>query len=73
MTRRLNRYVVAFSEAALSSEIVFSASYRVEGEHLIFLTEDGRLTALFLLEIVLRWSMIDTPVSSLESIAGRDK
>ncbi len=55
----LKMYVVFFTEAALGFQIVIAGSYRIEGEHLIFLTEDGRLAALFLLEIVEHWSGTD--------------
>jgi hypothetical protein len=49
-------YVVFFTEAALGSQIVLAASCHIEGDHLIFLTEEGKLAALFLLSIVERWS-----------------
>jgi hypothetical protein len=52
-------YVVCFTEPALGSKIVIAGSYRIEGEHLIFLAQDGRVAALFLLEIVEHWSSTD--------------
>ena len=55
----LKMYVVFFSESTLDFQIVIANSCRVEGEHLVFLTEDGKLTALFLLEIVESWSGFD--------------
>jgi hypothetical protein len=59
MVECLKMYVVFFTEAALGSRIVIAESYRIEGEHLIFLAQDGRLAALFLLEIVEHWSCTD--------------
>jgi hypothetical protein len=59
MLDSLKMYVVLFTEPALGFRVVIAGSYRIEGEHLIFLTEDGRLSALFLLEIVKRWSCTD--------------
>ena len=55
----LKMYVVCFREPALGSKIVIAGSYRIEGEHLIFLAEDGRLAALFFLEMVAHWSSTD--------------
>ena len=59
MVECLKMYVVFFTEPALGFQIVIAGSHRIEGEHLIFLTEDGKLAALFLLEIVERWSSTD--------------
>jgi hypothetical protein len=59
MAECLKMYVVFFTERALGFQIVLAQSYCIEGEHLIFLTEDGRLAALFLLEMVERWSGTD--------------
>lgn len=55
----LKMYVVFFSDASLGFQIVLAASSRIEGDHLVFLTEDGKLAALFLCEAVKRWSSID--------------
>ncbi len=55
----LKMYVVFFSESALDFQIVIANSCRIEGEHLVFLTEDGKLAALFLREIVESWSSMD--------------
>ncbi len=63
MIECLKMYVVFFTEPALGFRIVLAGSCRIEGEHLIFLTEDGRLVALFLLEIVERWSTTDVAMA----------
>jgi hypothetical protein len=52
-------YLVFFTDPALGFQIVIAGSYRIEGEHLIFFGEDGRLAALFHLEIVKHWSSAD--------------
>jgi hypothetical protein len=59
MAERLKMYVVLFTEPALGFQIIIAESCRIEGEHLIFLTEDGRLVALFLLDTVKRLSTTD--------------
>ena len=56
MADRLKLYVVFFKDAALGTQTVLASSCRIEGEHLIFLTGDGELAALFLLEIVMCWT-----------------
>ena len=55
----LKMYLVVFSEGALEYQIVLAHSYRIEGEHLVFLNENGELAALFLLEMVKRWSSME--------------
>ncbi len=52
-------YVVSFLDPALGFQIVIAGSCRIEGEHLVFLKEDGKLAALFLLKTVKLWSIID--------------
>jgi hypothetical protein len=59
MVECLKMYVVCFTEPVLGSKIVIAASYRIEGEHLIFLAQDGKVAALFLLELVEHWSSTD--------------
>jgi hypothetical protein len=52
-------YLVRFKGTGLPTEIVTAANIEFHGEHLIFLTSEGALAALFLLEIVESWSEID--------------
>ncbi len=59
MVQGLKMYVVFFTDPALDPQIVIAGSYRIEGEHLIFFAEDGRLAALFHLDMVKRWSIAD--------------
>jgi hypothetical protein len=63
MVECLKMYIVFFLEPGLGFEVVIAGSYRVEGEHLVFLTEDGRLAALFLLEMVKRWSTTNLAIA----------
>jgi hypothetical protein len=48
-------YCVYFEEPGLWPQLVCATRFQVEGEHLVFLREDGRLVALFFLEIVKEW------------------
>jgi hypothetical protein len=59
MVECLKMYLVSFTEPALGFRIVIARSYRIEGEHLIFLAQDGKVAALFLLELVEHWSSTD--------------
>ena len=53
-------YLIRFKRSDLSSLLVIASSAEIHGEHLIFLRSDGRLTALFVLEIVESWSERDS-------------
>jgi hypothetical protein len=58
MTESSKVFAVFLNDSALCPQLVIAASQRIEGEHLVFLTEDGALAALFLLEMVKHWSRI---------------
>jgi hypothetical protein len=49
-------YLIRFKESELSFHAVIAARAEIHGEHLVFLRSDGKLAALFLLEIVKNWS-----------------
>jgi hypothetical protein len=49
-------YWVKFKESDLGPRLVKADSVEIHGEHLVFLRSDGKLAALFLLEIVESWS-----------------
>jgi hypothetical protein len=53
-------YVVSFLDPALGLQFVIAGSCRIEGEHLVFLSEGGKLAGLFLLKKVKQWSIMDT-------------
>jgi hypothetical protein len=57
-------YLVRFRPSEVSSHVVIAASAEIHGEHLTFLKSDGRLAALFLLEIVESWSECDSRAHS---------
>jgi hypothetical protein len=48
-------WMVCFRGPQLESQLVVAASAKMFGDHLVFLDEDGKLRALFLLEVVERW------------------
>jgi hypothetical protein len=49
------KYLVRFKTSDLSPQPVIAASVEIHGEHLVFLRSDGRLAALFVLEVVDNW------------------
>jgi hypothetical protein len=53
-------YLIRFKKTDLHSHFVIAANAEIHGEHLIFLRSDGRLAALFVLEIVESWSECDS-------------
>jgi hypothetical protein len=52
-------YVVRFKESGVGPQLVRAERVEIHGEHLVFLRSDGRLSALFLFEIVKYWSEIE--------------
>ena len=52
-------YLVRLKEPDAAPQFVRAASVEIHGEHLVFLRSSGELSALFLLEIVRDWSVID--------------
>jgi hypothetical protein len=53
-------YLVRFKESDLSPVVVEAERVEVHGEHLVFLSASGELSAMFLLEVVKDWSEIDS-------------
>ena len=49
-------YLIGFKGSELVCHAVIAARAEIHGEHLVFLRSDGKLAALFLLEIVAHWS-----------------
>jgi hypothetical protein len=49
-------YLIRFKASELTFHAVVAARAEIHGEHLLFLRSDGKLAALFLLEIVENWS-----------------
>jgi hypothetical protein len=54
-------YLVALKSPNPPLQQVVAATVEVHGEHLAFLTTDGKLAALFLLDIVQSWNVIPGP------------
>jgi hypothetical protein len=49
-------YLIRFESSELICHAVIAARAEIHAEHLVFLKPEGRLAALFLLEIVENWS-----------------
>jgi hypothetical protein len=49
-------YLIRFKLTDLDYHLVIAANAEMHGEHLVFVRADGRLAALFLMEIVESWS-----------------
>jgi hypothetical protein len=49
-------YLIRFKGSDISIHVVIAARAEIHDEHLVFLRSDGKLAALFLLEIVVSWS-----------------
>jgi hypothetical protein len=49
-------YLVRFKRPDMPTRLVIASSAEIHGEHLAFLQADGRLAALFVLEIVKSWA-----------------
>lgn len=49
-------YVVRFRHPEVSAQLVAAASAEIQGEHLVLLDSQGKLAALFLMEIVESWT-----------------
>jgi hypothetical protein len=49
-------YLIRFKGSDISIHVVIAARAEIHEEHLVFLRSDGKLAALFLLEIVVSWS-----------------
>jgi hypothetical protein len=45
-------YLVAFKPPSQALQLVIATTVEVQGEHLVFLNGEGKLAALFLMEIV---------------------
>jgi hypothetical protein len=49
-------YLVRLKPRELGLHVVIVASAEIHGEHIVLLNSDGKLAALFLLEIVETWT-----------------
>jgi hypothetical protein len=49
-------YLVRLKPRELGVHVVVAASAEIHGEHIVLLNSDGKLAALFLLEIVENWT-----------------
>jgi hypothetical protein len=51
-------YLVEFKPPSQAVQLVIAAAVEVQGEHLVFLNAEGKLSALFLMEIVESWLVV---------------
>jgi hypothetical protein len=51
-------YIVKFKRGEISVQPVVATSVEIQGDNLVFLNSEGRLTALFFLEMVQSWNEI---------------
>jgi hypothetical protein len=51
-------YLIRFTRSDMPTQLVVASSAEIHGEHLVFLQANGRLAALFVLEIVENWTEI---------------
>jgi hypothetical protein len=49
-------YLVALKPPSQATQHVIAATVEVQGEHLVFLNAEGKLAALFLMEMVESWT-----------------
>jgi hypothetical protein len=54
-------YLVSLRPPNPRLQQVMAATVEVQGEHLAFLTTDGKLAALFVLDIVQSWNVLPGP------------
>jgi hypothetical protein len=51
-------YLVRFRSPNVIFQHVVASSYEIRGSHLVFLTEEGNLAAVFLKELVRSWNVL---------------
>jgi hypothetical protein len=51
-------YLVRFKLAGLGPQQVVAAKAEIQEDHLVFINSDGKLAALFLVEIVESWNVL---------------
>lgn len=52
-------FLIRFKPPDLRTQSVIAARAEIHGEHLVLLNKEGKLTALFLLEVVESWSEVE--------------
>ena len=51
-------YLVRLKPPSLAIQHVTASSFQIRGEHLLFVDSEGRLAALFLMELVQSWNVV---------------
>jgi hypothetical protein len=55
-------YLVKFKKSAMPIQLVIASTVEIHGEHLAMLDSNGRLAALFVMEVVESWS--ESPIAA---------
>ena len=61
-------YLVAFKPPSQAIQHVIAATVEVHGEHLVFLNAEGKLAALFLMEIIQGWNVLPAADGALRAL-----
>jgi hypothetical protein len=64
-------FIVRFKARELSTQLVIAANAEIHADHMVLLNSTGKLTALFLLELVESWTELPQ-VPPLRLRSGRD-
>jgi hypothetical protein len=56
-------YLVALKPPSQAVQQVIAATVEVHGKHLVFLNAEGKMAALFLMEIVRSWNVLPATIS----------
>jgi len=64
-------FIVRFKARELSTQLVIAANAEIHADHMVLLNSTGKLTALFLLEVVESWTELPQ-VPPLRLRSGRD-
>jgi hypothetical protein len=57
-------YLVRFKPREIGLQTVLAARAEIHGEHIALLNSEGKLAALFLMEIVESWSVLGNPADA---------
>jgi hypothetical protein len=55
-------YLVEFKPPSQAIQQVIAVTAEIHGDHLVFLNSEGKLAAVFLMEMVESWTLLSAPV-----------
>jgi hypothetical protein len=56
-------YLVEFKPPSQAIQQVIAVTAEIHGDHLVFLNSEGKLAALFLMEMVESWTLLHATIS----------